>query len=270
MTLLACGADGADERSIQGRALEETAPSGITPASSADEVTAYNAHAESQAGLLYTLDVGDKHSLKFFDNPAGPFIMETAPIGAELVLGTAAPSVLFTKRHPGEQVPPELAAFDDLAAPDSEARTHDKHATSSFTHFRDHHRFCPTVLLTPPAPNSLAFPAFATGCWPNAGGLGSTANLATHSQAFAGSFNGTTIATVRNNGVWVTTMGIVQGEVRSFVLGNPADRRDGRRYWRVQEHRYEFDGASFSRHVGVAYVNDPLAPSQFLQAFIVP
>ena len=127
---------------------------------------------------------------------------------------------------------------------------------------------CPNQLGLPFGP---FFPANPKGCWLNVGGPGATQATVTHSHALAASYNGNTVATVFNNGVWRATDTILPGEIRGFTLGNAFDVTEGGRHkFRKWTHRYEFDGASFSRHVGVGYAIQVFAPAQIMTAPVIP
>jgi hypothetical protein len=275
---IACGAEAPGSEGGQ---------SSSTPASpSLEEIDAHNATAELEAGLAYTLEVGYRHSIKYFNPGNGPLVVsEQAPMGEQLVLagtGDNTPTGLFKRFRPGEAVPAELAAFEELgtfvpaldpaalppdaprlALPGESPASEDlvpKHATDSFAHFRDAHRMCITTL----GAGATQFVASPVHCWANVGGFGSTDELATHSQILTGSFNGATNMTAIIDGTRLMTIGIASGEIRTLISASGSSTSGGRRTFRTQHHRYELDGPA--RHVGAAFITFPSAPATFLSS----
>jgi hypothetical protein len=222
---------------------------------------------EDNRGLVYSLQVAKGHEIRFY-RPGEVLIMtERAPAGTRMLLQTvkdASPAGLFAAVRPGQPLPAELSGFEQLpggAGPtlvtdDStggnggESLLIDKHADSSGAHFRDEHRMCPTSLRD----IIRSYAAFATGCWLNVGGPGSTWASATHSQTFAGSYFGNTQMSYSYDGRWQRTDTILEGQ--NFGLAAWSGKNsDG--YFVTKQHRYDFTGTH--RHVGTAYVKAPSA-----------
>jgi hypothetical protein len=217
---------------------------------------------EDERGLVYSLQVGPGHEIRFY-RPGEVLIMtERAPAGIPMLMQTvsdASPAGLFAAVRPGQRLPPELAGFEQLpggAGPTEligaedfggnggEPLSVDEHADSSGAHFRDVHRMCPTSLRD----MIRSYPAFATGCWLNVGGPGSTWASATHSQTFVGSCIGNTQLAFYYDGRWQRTDTVLEGQNFSLIAWS-GKNSDG---FVTKQHRYDLDGPA--RHVGTAYV----------------